>query len=131
MASERTTLAEIRTRFSGTPVASTEPIFVYLADDLGLRVISPPEFMNAVAEGNDPPAPAVAEFDSEVRTKQAKVLVYNRQTSTAVTTNVTKLATQAGVPVVAVSETVQPGGDTFETWFEAELVQLQDALNRS
>src|SRR5262249_47736768 len=88
-------LAEIKAKFLGTPVSSTESIFVYLGQYLGLNVISPPEFMQAVAAGNDPPAASVAEFQTQLSSKQAKLLVFNKQTSTAVTTNIKKLATQA------------------------------------
>ena len=128
-APERQQLAEIRSRFAGTPVASTESIFVYLGDYLGLKLVSPPEFMQAVAEGNDPPAPAVAEFQDQISEKQANVLVYNRQTSTQVTTNVRKLATGHGIPVVGVTETIQPPGRSFEDWMGSELLDLENALN--
>ena len=47
--------------------------------------------MQAVAEGNDPPAPSVAEFQTQITSKQAKVLVYNEQTSTAVTSRIAEL----------------------------------------
>ncbi|MCI4330073.1 MAG: zinc ABC transporter substrate-binding protein, partial [Thermoplasmata archaeon] len=43
----------IKTHFAGAIVASTEDIFVYLANFTGLFLVSPPEFMEAVAEGND------------------------------------------------------------------------------
>ncbi len=129
MAPVRARLAAIRAKFAGTPVASTESIFVYLADYLGLNVISPAEFMNAVAEGNDPPAPSVVTFDNLLTNKQVKVLVYNEQTSTVVTTNLKKLATGAGIPVVGVTETIQPADATYEEWFGAELIDLQNALN--
>jgi zinc/manganese transport system substrate-binding protein len=122
-------LAAIRSKFAGTPVAATEDIFVYLGQYLGLTVISPPDFMQAVAEGNDPPAPSVARFQSQITTKQAKVLVYNLQTATAVTTNIKKVAAQAGVPTIGVTETIQPPDATFQQWFISELIQLQNALN--
>jgi zinc/manganese transport system substrate-binding protein len=129
MAPGRDRLAAIRSRFAATPVAATEDIFVYLGRYLGLRVISPPDFMRAVAEGNDPPAPSVAQFQSQITTRQAKVLVYNLQTSTAVTTNITKLAARAGVPTVGVTETIQPPGATFQQWFTSQLIRLQNGLN--
>ena len=123
------TLNEIRSRFAGTPVASTESLFVYLARSLGLTVISPVDFMNAVAEGNDPPAPSVRRFQAQITSGQARVLVYNRQTATDVTSNLRQRAIAAGVPVVGVTETIQPPGATFEQWFEAELVSLEHALS--
>lgn len=121
-------LTAIRSRFAATPVASTESIFVYLGQYLGLDIVSPPDFMNAVAEGNDPPAPSVVQFEQQITTKQAKVLVYNLQTATAVTTNIRRLAAAAGIPTTPVTETIQPPGATFEQWLDAELVALQSAL---
>jgi zinc/manganese transport system substrate-binding protein len=129
MAPYRNRLATIKARFSGVAVAATEDIFGYLGQYLGLNVISPPEFMRAVAEGNDPPAPSVAEFQDQINAKQAKVLVYNLQTSTAVTTNIKKLAAQAEIPTIGVTETIQPPDATFEQWFDSELIALQNALN--
>jgi zinc/manganese transport system substrate-binding protein len=122
-------LAGIKARFAGTPVASTESIFVGLARYLGLDVISPPEFMKAVAEGDDPPAASVGTFQRQLTSKQLKVLVYNEQTSTAVTTNLRRLATSAGIPVVGITETVEPPDATFQEWFDGELEQLQNALS--
>ena len=131
VAPSRDRLTAIRSRFAGTPVAATEDIFVYLGQYVGLRVISPLDFMRAVAEGNDPPAPSVARFQGQITTRQAKGLVYNLQTSTAVTTNIKKLAVRAGVPTIGVTETIQPPGATFQQWFTSELIRLQNALNAS
>jgi zinc/manganese transport system substrate-binding protein len=124
-------LAEIKAKFSGVAVAATESIFEYMATALGLNLISPPEFMQAVAEGNDPPASAVITFQDQITTKQAKVLVYNVQTATAVTTNIRHLAALADIPVVGVSETLQPESATFQDWQLSQLLALQNALNAS
>ncbi len=124
-----TRLDAIKAKFAGTPVAATESIFSYLADFLGLKVVSPVEFMNAVAEGNDPPAPSVAAFQDLLTRKVAKVLVFNRQTASVVTSNVEKLATANGIPIVGVTETIQPPDARFEEWFRVELIDLQNALN--
>jgi zinc/manganese transport system substrate-binding protein len=122
-------LAAIKAAYSGTPVASTESIVVYLTQYLGLDLVSPPEFMQAVSEGNDPPAASVALFQQQITTKQARVLLYNSQTSTAVTTNMKNLAGRAGAVTVPVTETVEPPQATFEQWFTGELTSLQVALS--
>lgn len=124
-------IAEIKAKFSGAPVGATESIFVYMATALGLNLISPPEFMNAVAEGNDPPAAAVITFQNQITSKQVKALVYNVQTATAVTTNIKHLAALADIPVVGVSETLQPESATFQDWQLSQLLALQNALNAS
>jgi zinc/manganese transport system substrate-binding protein len=124
-------IAEIKSKFGGVPVGSTESIFVYAAGALGLNLISPPEFMNAIAEGNDPPASAVAKFHDQIDGKQIKVLVYNNQASTSVTTNLKQLAQQRGIPLVGVAETLQPVGATFQDWQVAQLTALESALSSS
>jgi zinc/manganese transport system substrate-binding protein len=124
-------LAEIKAKFSGAPIGATESIFVYMATALGLNLISPTEFMNAVAEGNDPPASAVIEFQNQITGKQVKVLIYNVQTATAVTTNIKHLAALADIPVVGVSETLQPESATFQDWQLSQLLALENALNAS
>jgi zinc/manganese transport system substrate-binding protein len=122
-------LAEIKRKFAGVRIGATESIFVYMAQALGLDLISPPEFMNAVAEGNDPPANAVIDFQDQLSQKQVKVLVYNVQTATAVTTNIRHLAAAQDIPVVGVSETLQPETVTFQDWQLAQLIALENALN--
>lgn len=121
-------LEKIRTRFAGTKVGATESIFVYLSTYLGLNLISPPTFMNAVAEGNDPPARTVAEFEQQISQKQIRVLVYNVQTSTDVTDTLRRLAAQQHIPTVGISETLQPVGASFQTWQVQQLRALQQAL---
>jgi zinc/manganese transport system substrate-binding protein len=123
-------LARIRRADAGRPVASTESIFVYLARYLGLKLVSPPAFMNAVSEGNDPPAASVAEFTQQLSAHRADVLVYNEQTATALTTSIRELAAGHHIPVVGVTETIQPPGTSFQRWFAAELAALSRALNR-
>ncbi len=125
----RDRIAEIKQKFSGVKVGATENIFVYMATALGLDLISPPEFMQAVAEGNDPPVNTVVQFQNQVRQKQIKVLVYNVQTSTDVTTTIKHMAAAADIPVVGVSETLQPESATFQEWQVSQLLALENALN--
>jgi len=125
----RAQLAQLHREHAGQPVASTESIFVYLADYLGLKLISPPAFMNAVAEGNDPPVSSVVEFERQLAARQARVLVYNKQTATALTTSVRGIAASHHVPIVGVTETIQPPGQGFERWFGDQLAALARALN--
>lgn len=122
-------LAEIKQKFSGVPVGATETVFVYLASYLGLKVISPVAFMQAVAEGNDPPAQAVVTFQDQIAHRAIKVLVYNVQTATAVTTNLRISATQQSIPVVGVSETLQPVTASFQEWQDSQLIALENALS--
>jgi zinc/manganese transport system substrate-binding protein len=125
----RTRIAEIKQKYAGVPIGSTESIFVYTAQALGLDLVSPPEFMQAVSEGNDPAAASFSVFQDQVTHKKIKLLVYNVQTSTLVTTDVKTLAGQSGIKVVGVSETMQPLNTTFQDWHLAQLTQLESALS--
>jgi zinc/manganese transport system substrate-binding protein len=121
-------IATIKQKYAGVPIGSTESIFVYMADALGVNLTTPPEFMQAVAEGTDPPASAVAEFQDQVSHNQIKVLVYNIQTVTDVTTNIKSLAASHHIPSVGVSETIQPLNLNFQDWQLKQLQSLEAAL---
>ena len=125
----RKQLSQIHRDHAGQPVASPESIFAYLAASLGLRLVSPQAFMNAVSEGNDPPVASVVEFEHQLSAGQARVLVYNKQTATALTTSIRGIAASHHVPIVGVTETIQPPGESFEQWFGAELAALAQALH--
>src|SRR2546422_5432903 len=122
---------KIAQQFSGAPVAATEDIFVYLANDAKLSLVSPREFMQAVAEGNDPPAQSIAQFQQLLQggNSSVRVLVYNRQTITPLTQQIKSLAAQNQIPPVGVTETVQPPDVSFQDWMNAQLIALQNALN--
>jgi len=122
-------IATIKQHYAGTPVASTESIFAYLATAAGLDLISPPAFIDAVAEGNDPPADSVVTFEDQLKSGQVKVLVYNEQTVTPLTQTMKALAAQKNIPIIGVTETIQPPDATFEEWMGAQIIDLQNALN--
>jgi zinc/manganese transport system substrate-binding protein len=124
-------IVSIKQTYAGVKVGATESIFVYLASALGLDLVSPPAFMNAVSEGNDPPTPAVAQFQQQISQRQITILVYNIQTATLVTTNIKQLAASNDIPTVGISETVIPPDASFQDWQDAQLVALQNALNLS
>lgn len=122
-------ITSIKHQFGGTKVAATEDIFAYLAQAAGLNLVSPPAFTQAVAEGNDPPTNSVVQFQQQLQSGQVKVLVYNEQTVTPLTNTIKQLAAQQNIPVVGVTETVQPPDTTFQVWMNAELIDLENALN--
>jgi len=121
----------IAQQFGGAPVASTESIFVYMANATGLDVVSPPGFMQAVAEGNDPSAQDVATMQNLMTegNSSVRVLVYNEQTVTPLTQSIKTLAAQYQIPVIGVTETIQPPNYTFQAWMQGEVAELQNALN--
>lgn len=114
-----------------TPVASTESIFLYMANATGLLVVSPSAFMSSVAEGNDPPAQSVAQFENLLAggNTTVRVLVYNEQTVTPLTQTIKAMAAENQIPFIGVTETIQPVNYTFQAWMQGELASLTNALN--
>jgi len=124
-------IGAIKQKYQGTAVGSTESIFVYMADALGLNLTTPPGFMNAIAENQDPTAADKATFDLLVEQKQIKVLVYNKQTVTPDTTALEQKAKAAGIPTVGITETLAPPTLSFQVWQDKQLQALQQALAKS
>jgi zinc/manganese transport system substrate-binding protein len=58
-------------------------------------------------------------------------LIYNEQTVTPLTQSVKKMAADEGIPIVGITETVQPAGAPFEKWMDSEVVALENALNET
>lgn len=122
-------IISIRSQFGGTKVAATEDIFAYLAEAAGLDLISPESFMKAVSEGNDPPVQSIIDFQNQIKSREPSVLVYNLQTVTPLTESMKKLAADQGIPVIGITETIQPPDSSFQEWMDAEIISLQNALN--
>ena len=129
LTSLRQKTSEIKKTYVGTPVALTETIYLYQTELTGLNVLTPFEFMKAIAEGNDPPANTVLDIQNELAHKQAKIVIYNEQTITPVTTNIQKEAQTQHIPLVPVWETMPPG-KTYQTWMMGQLMQLESALQQ-
>jgi zinc/manganese transport system substrate-binding protein len=121
----------IKQMFAGVPVASTESIFVYMANATGLNIITPPTFMEAVAEANEPSSQDIATFENQLNqgNTTVRVLVYNEQTVTPLTQTLLALAAKNEIPYIRISETIQPPNYTFQAWMQGEIGALQDALN--
>lgn len=121
-------ISRLRERYSGTPVTATEPVFGYMAAALGLDMRNL-NFQLAVMNDTEPGPAAIAAMEKDLRTRAVKVLLYNSQTSEALTRRMQKIATQSGVPVVGVSETEPPGKD-YQEWMLSQLDALDRALAR-
>ncbi len=121
-------IAELRGKYSGTPVTATEPVFGYMAAALGLDMRNL-AFQLAVMNDTEPGAAAIAAFEQDLRARTVKILLYNSQTSEALTRRMQKIATESGVPVVGVSET-EPRGKDYQDWMLSQLDLLDRALAR-
>ena len=92
-----------------------------------MNVLTPLAFERAIAEGNDPSADDVAKANDQITSKQVKVLIYNEQTITPITTNLENEAKQQNIPIVPVTETM-PIGKHYQDWMIDQLTDLENAL---
>jgi zinc/manganese transport system substrate-binding protein len=121
-------IASIRRRYAGTPVGASESIFAPLAPALGLRLVTPSGFLDAISEGTEPTAAEKATVDRQIRDRRIKAWVYNSQNATPDVQRLNDEARAAGIPIATVTETLTPEGASFEAWQARELERLRSAL---
>lgn len=124
-----TAVRGLRARFAGLPVAYTERVPGLLLQAAGLRVLTPAPFARAVEDGTDPSPRDVATMDQLLTGHRVRVLVYNLQATSTATTRLRQVALDAGVPVVAVTET-EPAGSSFLGWQLRQIHSLAAAFSR-
>ncbi len=121
-------IAQIRREFGGTPVGASESIFEPLAPALGLRLLTPQGFLDAVSEGNEPSPSDKATADRQIADRQIGLWVYNSQNATPDVKRLNEAAAAAAIPVATVTETLTPEGASFEAWMVRELEGIRRAL---
>lgn len=121
----------IRARYKGVAVGYSESIFQPLGEDLGLKLLTPDSFAEAVAEGTDVTAQDKQTVDRQAEAGQIKVWVYNSQNVTPDVQRITSIVRARHIPVATVTETLSPASDSFQQWQVAELEGLAAALHRA
>ncbi|MEO8715930.1 MAG: zinc ABC transporter substrate-binding protein [Acetobacteraceae bacterium] len=121
-------IAAMRRRWSGVAVAATEPVFGLMAAALGLDMREP-GFQRAVMNGTEPSPSETAGFERDLRGHAVRVLIVNIQASDAAVERLRRIAGEAGIPVVGVTET-EPPGQTYQGWMLSQLDALEAALAR-
>ncbi len=121
----------IRSRFAGARVGASESIVVYLCRALGLDLVTPPSFLRAISEGTDVSAADTATIDAQLRERTVRAYLENTQNLTPDVQAQVRAARTAGIPLVRVSETLQPAGATFQAWQTTQLHALETALEDS
>jgi zinc/manganese transport system substrate-binding protein len=119
--------SQLATIAAGMGVAITEPVPLYLLEASGFVNVTPPAFTEAIEAGTDVSPAVLAETLALFADGTAGLLVYNSQTSGPQSDQVIAAAEKAGVPVVAVTETL-PAGMDYVTWMSANLDAIEAAL---
>ena len=121
-------ISAIRAKYAGTPIGASESIVEPLAVALGLKLLTPESFLNAISEGVEPTAQDKATIDQQIKGKQIKVYIYNSQNAVPDVQAQVAEARSTGIPVVSITETLEPATDTFQDWQVAQLTRIQAAL---
>lgn len=131
LARYRSLIADLKARYLGTPVGASESIFAPLADTLGLDLLTPESFLDAISEGSEPTAADKTTIDNQIKTGQIKVYVFNGQNSTPDVQAQLSEAEARGIPVTSITETLTPATATFEDWQVTQLQALAAALAKA
>jgi zinc/manganese transport system substrate-binding protein len=119
-------IAQIKSRYAGTPVAATEPVFGYMFEALGMDV-KETSFQNSVMNDTEPSASDVAAFENDLKNHKLKLFVYNSQATDPAADRLKSIAETAGIPVVGATET-QPNGKTYQSWMMSEVSEVGKAF---
>jgi len=119
-------ILEMRAKYAGIPITATEPVFSYLAGAIGLTARNE-RFQMAVMKDTEPAARDLAAIESDLKKRNVKVLLYNKQVTSNLTGRLIDVARSANVPVVGITET-EPADTCFADWMLSELDDLEQAL---
>lgn len=124
-------LADIKAKDDGAKIAYTERVAGYLLDEAGLKLGIPAGFTRAVEDGDDPSPGDTLAFDKALQKHTVRELIYNSQVTDKQTDQLKKQATDGGVPLVPVTETMPPKSANYQAWQLKQAEALRTALEKS
>lgn len=116
-------ITKISKKADGQTVAQTEPVFEYMLDALGYKIMDT-DFSEAIEKGNDPSPATLAALKSAITNHKIAFFVNNTQTSSSTVSNLIDLAKKNDIPVVNVTETI-PNGENYVSWKLKELKAIE------
>ena len=121
-------IAVPRAKYAGLPVTATEPVFGYMAQGLGFRMRNE-RFQLAVMNNTEPSAADVAAMENDLRGRKVRLFIYNSQATDAAAQRLLRIAREARIPVLGVTETMPRGVASFQDWIATQLDALDRALS--
>ena len=119
---------ELAQDHDGEAAAVTEPVALWLFEDLGLTNVIPDDFVYAVEAGSDVSPVVVADATEALETEDVQVFAFNPQTSGPEADALLDAADEQGIPVVEMTETIQTDDD-YVTWMTATVDAVEQALS--
>ena len=121
-------VSELKSKYAGDAVATTEPVADYLLTAAGIDNLTPWAFQADVMNGTDPSPQDVSIEQALFTQHKVKAFVYNQQVTDSLTESLLTLAHQNGIPVVGVYETMPTPGYDYQSWMLAEVGALSNAF---
>lgn len=118
---------EVKKTGEGKKSAATEPVALWLFEDLGLETITPQKFLSAVEAGSDAAPVVLKQAQDQIKNKEVAVLGFNPQAVNEQAETLRKSADDAGVPVVELPETLNEG-ETYVDWMGSHIDDVEKAL---
>ena len=124
-------IARVKTKFSGAPVAVTEPVADYLLEEAGLKIMTPFSFQSAIMNDTDPAPQDVSIEEALLRDKKVRLFAYNEQVTDPQTETLLHIAKQHSVQIVPVYELMPLNAKTYQDWMLQATISLYTALTAS
>ena len=121
-------IAQFKAAHPGVTAATTEPVADYLLTAMGIRNLTPFNFQADIMNGAEPAPQDIALENGFFAKHMVKLFAYNQQVVSALTGSIRSSAIKAGVPVVAVYETMPTPGYDYQTWMLAEVSAVEKAV---
>ncbi len=122
-----TKITDAKSQNEGKKAAATEPVPLWLFEDMGLEPATPPEFLSAIEEGNDAPPLVFKKAQGQLKNKEVVILGYNTQATNEQAEALKKAAEDAGIPVVDMAETM-PKGSSYVDWISGYVDEVNSAI---
>jgi zinc/manganese transport system substrate-binding protein len=120
-------IAAMRGKYSGQPIAASEPVFGYMAALIGVTMREE-RFALAVMNNTEPSAGDVAAFEDDLKSHRVKAMLYNAQASEPAVQRLVRIAEDEKIPVIGVAET-EPANMNYQQWMLSALDALDRALS--
>jgi zinc/manganese transport system substrate-binding protein len=127
MQPELAKIAALKATTTGLQVTATEPVFGYMGGALGFKMLNY-DFQVQIMNDAEPTAGETAAFEQSLTSHSAKILFYNSQVTDPTTDRIQKIARDAGIPVVGVTETQPPEEKSYVGWMMHEVDSVEAAL---
>jgi len=123
----QTQIDDVKKDHEDEKVAATEPVPLWLFEDMGLENITSDEFLEAVEEGNDVPPLVLKDAEKQISDGEAVLLGYNTQAAGPQAEQLKTTAEKSDVPVVDLGETM-PADTHYADWMGDYISDISTAL---